>query len=69
MNIRYSNHALVRLVERRISKADAEEVFRRGRKSDAQGGRRQSIHTIKNKEITVIYRVISAQEIEITTVY
>lgn len=69
MKIGYSSHALIRMRERSLSKAEVEQAFRSGRKTDGQGGSRMAVYETKERVLTVVYVVVSAQEVVIKTTY
>ena len=69
MRIRYTDHALERFKERGISKKEAEEAFRNGKKENAEGGLRKSTYRSKKGILAVIYNTKNPGDIEIITAY
>jgi hypothetical protein len=54
MKLDYTDYGLERLRERGISKREAEEAFRKGRKEDAGAGLRKSIYKNQKGRLIVI---------------
>jgi hypothetical protein len=69
MKIDYTNHSLERLKEREISKKEAEEAFRKGKKEGVADGLRKSTHKNKRGTLIVIYNIKNPKEFEIITAY
>ena len=65
MKIRYSEHALDRLRERRIDKEEIVRALLYGNKYPAY----DNLRRCEWNEIVVIYSVLSAEEVKIITAY
>lgn len=69
MEIEYTDHARVRLYERRVSKKDVKRALYDGSQEDAGDGLIKATHRNQKGVLIVIYSIKDVKKIKVVTAY